>query len=189
MKRHLLLCLFSLLGFTSFAQDESEYFKKDEVSGDYYHEEVVEMAGLKKEEMFERAKKWVIANFKTADNNIKFDDKEFNIVNSAAIKIDKKMFTGVNIKDGAYDFKFQVWFKDGKYKVRVDNLMFYIIVERSGGFAEKGDKNETYSYADLKDNKWGNYLKKQASEKTASVLSVFNNAVKSESAPTNKNDW
>jgi hypothetical protein len=190
MKQFILLSMFAVMSVFANAQDkDATFFKQDATSGDYYYEEVVEISGVKKEEIYDRAKKWVVANFKTADNNISFNDQEMSIVNSAAVKIDKKMFTGVLIQDGAYDFKFHVWVKDGKYKVRVDNIMYYLLIERSGGFAEKGLKNETYAYGDLKDNKWSNYVKKQSADKTASVLAVMKDAVQNNTAPAKKDDW
>lgn len=189
MKKLMLMLGLVAMSMSAFAQDADQVFKKDEVSGDYYYEEVVQVPGVKKEVMYDRAKKWVIANFKTADNNIKFDDAEFSIVNSAAIKIDKRMFTGIDIKDGAYDFKLHLWFKDDKYKVRVDNMMFYVLVLRSGmGREKEGTQQETLSFGNLEDKKWHNYLKKQSGEKTISVLNVLKSSVMSDESQK-KSDW
>ena len=187
MKKHLLFLALTICSLTTFAQKdgEADFFKKDESTGDYYYEEVVQADGLKKEVMFERAKNWIIANFKTGDNNIKFDDKDFAIDNSAAVKIDQKSFFTSAIQEGAYNFKFHVWFKDDRYKIRVDNIMYYVLIKYGTDLTPN-----SFSYGDLKNNKMGKYLKEQASEKTNSVIAVFKNAVLTEQAsPAKKDDW
>lgn len=194
MRTFLFVLTLMLFTMPVFAQDKdkdkSDYiFVKDEASGDYYFEEVVPVDGITKDVLYDRAKKWITANLKTADNNIDANDKEFTIVNSAAIKVDRKLMVGLEIHEGYFDFKLRVWCKDGKYKVRVDNVMYYVIIEQSGGFAEKGMKPRTYAYSELENNKMGKYLKKQANEKIASLLNVMKNSVVKGTETKNDNDW
>src|SRR5689334_7691945 len=110
MKGYLLILSF-MLTISVWAQDKDDKNEAIFVMDDagYYYEEVVPAAGLKKEVLFDRAKKWIIANLKTGDNNINADEKEFTIVNSSATKIDRKMFFGLDIKEGYFDYKFHVW--------------------------------------------------------------------------------
>lgn len=71
-------------------QEAAFAFKKDDVSGDAYYEEVVQLDNVKQADIYKRAKTWIIANFKTEDNNINFDEKEYQMVNATALKVDEK---------------------------------------------------------------------------------------------------
>ncbi|KAA5536707.1 DUF4468 domain-containing protein [Taibaiella lutea] len=105
------------------AQDKDEEVKTVLVSDDnatnYYYEGIVPVEGVTKEEMFKRAKQWVLSTFKTEDNSAGFDEKEFIIFNSPTIVLEK-----FKSAPGDYvNFKIKLSFKDGKYKFRFDNLM------------------------------------------------------------------
>ncbi len=176
----LLICSKSLL----FSQDNPGLvFEKDASSGDNFYEEVVTMNGVGQEELYKRAKNWVMANMKTEDNNISFEDKEFKIVNSAGMKVDPKSFITYAINDGIMDFKFHVWVKEGKYKLRVDNITYHLLINNGDS---KSTRSESYN--DVKDNKFGRYLRSQADEKLYSLVYVFKKAMKNE-ATKEKNDW
>ena len=157
-----------------FAQDDASLtFKLDESSGDYYYEEVVSAADIKQDELFKRAKTWVVANMQTADNNISADEKEFTIVNGGAIKLDDKWQ-----HQFIMSFKFHVWLKDGKYKLRIDNINFLI-------HPIDGSANLIKSYADLDKYYMRKILREQANEKFTIFLGNFKKGMSS----TNKNDW
>ena len=124
MKKVLLVAL-SLLMITPAiqAKDKEEEVKivliKEENSDNYYYEGGVPVEGVSKEEMFKRAKEWVLSNFKTGDNNIEFDEQNLSIFNSPTIILEK-------FKNNAGDylnFKIKLLFKEGKYKFRFDNLI------------------------------------------------------------------
>src|SRR5690242_12576302 len=107
MKQYLLFLSLLFIGISPvIAQDDEEqpFLTKDESTGDYAFEEVIQIPNVKKEELFDRAKKWILATMKTADNNITFDDKEYSAVNTGAIKIDPKSFFTVAVQQGAFDF-------------------------------------------------------------------------------------
>ena len=120
MKKVLLIAI-TLLFTTPIvkAQDKDEKVKmvlvKEENSDNYYYEGVVPVEGVTKEEMFKRAKAWVLSNFKTGDNNSQFDETNFEIYNSPTIIVKKG--------DNYVNFKIKLQFKDGKYKFRFDNLI------------------------------------------------------------------
>jgi hypothetical protein len=126
MKKVLLIAL-SLLMITSviYAQDKDQVEEvkivlvKEEGSDNYYYEGVVPVEGVSKEEMFKRAKEWVLSKFKTEDNNAQFDEQNLVILNSPTIVLEK--YRGAP-GDFLY-FKIKILFKDGKYKFRFDNLI------------------------------------------------------------------
>lgn len=92
---------------------------KSETSDEYYYEGVVPVDGISKEEMFKRAKNWVLSKFKTGDNNIQFDEQNMVIFNSPTIIIEKFR----NNPGDFLNFKLRLQFKEGKYKFRFDNLI------------------------------------------------------------------
>ncbi len=188
MKRALMLfSLITLFAVNVFAQDDVEILKKDDASGIYYYEEVVQAQGLKQDELFKRAKAWVLAKLKTEDNNIKFDEKDFSMVNTGAIKVDRKSFFTIAIQDGAFDFKLHIWCKDDRYKMRIDNIMFYLLMNMG---PEVGLTRKTDAYEDLKDNKQGVYLKKQANTKLAALVATLKqDMTKAPAEVKQNNDW
>lgn len=115
---------------------------KEENSDNYYYEGIVPVEGVSKEEMFKRAKDWVLSNFKTGDNNIQFDEQSLSIYNSPIVKM-KRITNHLN-------FKIAIYFKDGKYKFRFDNIIF-IMFSQTGvrytfpyghKYPSKGDNKE-----------------------------------------------
>jgi Domain of unknown function (DUF4468) with TBP-like fold len=107
------------------AQDKSEEAKtvlvKEDNSDNYYYEGVVPVEGVTKEEMFKRAKQWVLSTLKTGDNNIQFDEST-SIINSSTILVKGKKGMGYS-PDALINFKINIWFKEGKYKFRLDNVL------------------------------------------------------------------
>lgn len=188
MKKYLLsVLLLAIISMPAFAEKDEKprlTFKTEEVGGDAYYEEVVQAGDLSQEVLYKRAKDWVIANFKTGDNNINFDDKEFTITNSAAMKVEPKSFFTHAIFDGLMDFKFHVWVKDGKYKFRIDNIS-YLLLEGN----ENSKQTQRGSYSELKDNKYSRYLKGIAEEKLYGLAYVFKDAMKNEAKVQKKEDW
>jgi hypothetical protein len=185
MRKPFITLLLLFISFLSVnAQETAFSLKKDETSGDYYYEEVVSLGDMKQADIYARAKTWIIANFKTADNNIAFNEKEFTADNSAAVKIDEKKTMGWAIYEGFFDFKFHVWVKEGKYKFRIDNIsynMFYASYP-------DGKKTKSGVYSDISDNKIGKYLKEQADTKLMQVATTFKKGMSTDQKQV-KNDW
>ena len=132
------------------------------------YEEVVQLPGASQADIYKHAKTWIQENMKTDDNNIFFDDKEYTINNSAALKINPKNSFSWIIKEGATEFKFHVWSKDGRYKLRIDNVVAHIIINERSVISPK-----TFLYSELKDNKLGSYLKDDINEKMAAFIQAF----------------
>jgi hypothetical protein len=176
--RNLLLILACMSLFSSlYAGDNDKSFTpifvQDKSTGEYYYEEVVTATGAGKEELYNRAKKWIVANMKTADNNIIFDDNGHTIVNATGIVLDKKNFFTVIIQEGVMSFKFHVWCKDGRLKLRVDNIIYNVVLNhRSNTFSP-----HTWTYGDLNNNRVGNNLKEQGNEKAAALIAMFKESV------------
>ena len=176
MKKVLLVAL-SLLMITPVVQakDKEEEVKvvlvKEDNSDNYYYEEVVPVESVTKEEMFKRAKDWVLSKLKTADNNIQFDEQNLSIYNSSVILLE-------NSTD-VMNFKISIYFKDGKYKFRIDNVI--VGTQVSTGLYTKPYGPNMFA-------KW--YSKKVMKKCNAALYSLtadLENAIKG--TGTKKDDW
>jgi Domain of unknown function (DUF4468) with TBP-like fold len=181
------LILIAMLFFSSLsvsAQNAPFELKKEEGTGEVYYEEVVQAQNMKQADLYQRAKSWIISNFKTADNNINFDEKEFSIVNAGALKLNQKKTMTWAVYDGTIDFKFHFWAKEGKYKFRIDNIMFHVLCAEM----PEGKTVKTKTYTELGKRKIDSNMKDQCDEKFPLLVAAFKNGMSSEPKKENK-DW
>lgn len=153
---------------------------KNEASGSYSYESVVPVENVKKEEMFARAKKWIITNLKTADNNIQFDTTDLSITNSSTLIL--KSGRGFNwaITSGLMNFKLNLMFKDGRYKFVFDNIAVQIAY--SDGVVE------TLNYDQVQRNNGpSKFIRKGVNEKLSGIEMQLETAVKNGGAA--KDNW
>jgi hypothetical protein len=151
---------------------------KDDNSDEYYYEGVVTVEGVTKEEMFKRAKEWVLTRLKTSDNNIQFNDKDFSIINNATIVIDS-WTKGIVFYSGGYtNFKITLLFKDGKYKFRFDGLMFLLNLQ--------GAQPKSYSADLVPGNKYNRHLIEENNKAFLNMSVELENKIKGSGS---KNDW
>ncbi len=87
-------------------------------------EKIIDLPGVTKEQAYDRAKQWILNNFKTADNNTSFDDKGKDHINtSTAMMLDKRKWW----TDPPYvSFKFSISFKDNKMKINAAQFLISI---------------------------------------------------------------
>lgn len=193
MKKLLLLSLsLMLIAGTVTAKEKekkeefTEILVKDEATGEYYYEAVVPVEQVSKEEMFKRAKSWVVSSLKTNDNNINADAAELSIVNTASVVLDQMKGFGWAITSGNIDFKLNVLFKDGKYKVRFDN-----IVINAAYLTGQGTTLQTISYTQYAKtsgkNKASRKFKEMVNAKMEAVAKGLDNAIKNGTAASK--DW
>lgn len=156
------------------AKDKEEEYKVVVVQGEngsYQYEQVVNVEGVSKEEMFKRAKNWIIANMKTEDNNIRFDEADLSITNTATVVI--KAASGFNwaITHGLVNFKLNMMFKDGRYKFTFDNIA--VQAAYADGIVE------TLGYDQLqKNNKPAKHIRKEVNEKLMNIATQLEQAIK-----------
>ncbi|WP_129019502.1 DUF4468 domain-containing protein [Edaphocola flava] len=148
-------------------------------SGAFTYESVVNIEGVTKEEMFNRAKQWIIANLKTNDNNIAFDANSLTINNSATLVL--KPAGGFNwaITSGFINFKLNVQFKDGRYKFVFDNI---VVQTAYMGIVA------TAAYGDLKTNrKPVQYVRQEVNTNLLAIAQQLEAAIKNGSSKTSDN--
>jgi hypothetical protein len=151
MKKVLLVALSLLMVAPAIqAKDKEDEVKivliKEENSDSYYYEGIVPVEGVSKEEMFKRAKVWVLSNFKTGDVNSRIDETNLTIFNSPTILVRPAKAHN----DDYVNFKLNLFFKDGKYKFRFDNL---IIKTNNDPYASPTPYKEGKIFKGM----WGNY--------------------------------
>ncbi len=190
MKKHLsVLTLLLAFGFTAIAKEKEEFKEivtKDEATGEYYYEAVVPVEGIAKEEMFKRAKTWVLSNLKTSDNNINADEKDLSIINTASVVLDQTKGWGWAITSGNIDFKLNVLFKDGRYKVRFDNIVINAMYVTGAGTSLQ---TISYTqYAKQRENKAARKFKQMVNEKMLAVAGGLEQAVRNGDS-SSKKDW
>jgi len=162
-----------------------EILVKDEQTGEYYYEAVVPVENVAKLDMFKRAKSWVLTSLKTSDNNINADESELSIVNTASVVLDQTKGFGWAITSGNIDFKLNVQFKDGKYKVRFDNVVINAVYVTGGGTSLQ---TVSYNqYAKQKENKAVRKFKQMVNEKMLAVANSLDAAIRNGSSGSK--DW
>jgi hypothetical protein len=185
--KKVLLVVMSLLMITPTmqAKDKEEEYKvvvvKNEANGSYAYEQVVNVEGVSKEEMFSRAKKWIISNFKTNDNNIQFDETNLTIANTATVVL--KVASGFNwaLTSGLVNFKLNLQFKDGRYKFVFDNIA--VQAAYSDGIVE------TVNYEQVqRNNKPAKHIRKEINEKLLAIATQMEEVIKT-GGGKGKDDW
>jgi len=170
------------------AKDKEEDAKivlvKNDSDGDYAYEEVVAVDGVSKEEMFKRAKQWIVANLKTVDNNIQFDDKDFVINNEASTIITASQGWGWVISRGSTSFKVHLAFKDGRYKFRIDNVTIYL----EHGVAAPPNSGAYSLLMKDKDNKAKKHVVNDVNSQIGAVIDGVKNAIQTGGAAA-KDNW
>ena len=180
----LIAFLLALTSFTVTAKDKKDQEEvpviivKDSATGTYAFEQVVEVPDVKKEELYSRAKTWVTVNVKSGDNNNVFDDKEGTIINTGSLKFGGKKAFRWAVKDGVFDFKLQLQFKDGRFKIHIGNITAFI------NDIARGER--TMAYAELDSDKAAAYSRDQINIKLAAFIAALEDAIKAKPA---KSDW
>jgi tRNA(Ser,Leu) C12 N-acetylase TAN1 len=153
---------------------------KEESSDNYYYEGVIPVEGVSKEEMFKRAKDWVLSTLKTNDNNIKFDEKEFSIITSSTFVVKETSRGATTLSSAQVNFKLIIQFKEGKYKFHIDNVIV------SPSFPTT---NPSWNYSPkmywLK--KYNEYLIKEINKSFLNLSSVLEATIKG--TGLKKDDW
>lgn len=184
MKKALLIVLSFLMAIPLIhARDKDEDYRvvvKND-NGIFSFDSVVNVDGVQKEEMFSRAKQWVISNLKTADNNVLFDADKLSIATSSTIVL--KAMRGFNwaVTSGFVNFKLNIQFKDNRYRFVFDN----IIVQAS--YAD--GITETLNYEQLtRNNKVSKAIRQDVNEKLLALSNQLEQAIKTGNNSSSKDD-
>jgi len=86
-------------------------------SGSFIFDTIINFTGVSKQDLYKRAKNWVISTIRTSDNTVVFDDKD-----SSEIRTDATiLLTGY----GYVNFKMSIYLKDNKSKIVYESFIYY----------------------------------------------------------------
>ncbi len=152
---------------------------KDETTGDYSYKDVVKVENVTKEEMYAKAKKFILANFKNGDNNNQFDEANLSIINTSTVLLDGAAGFNWTINNAQVNFKINLEFKDERYRFVINNIIVYV---------EERGARETLTYGKISPkNKPGKHIITQVNEKLLGVTNQLEKAIKSEK--TKDSNW
>ena len=177
--KKILLALTLLAVIPNAQAKDKEEIQKVLVKNDadkYVFEGVVNVDGAAADMMYKRAKEWVIANLKTGDNNIQFDDEKKSIVNSATIVIKQERSGMASFSSTLVNFKLNLQFKDGRYKFVIDNVVAGYSVYNRDIVTPYSDKMVP-SW-----NKYNSYLIEKINNAMADVAAELDGAIKGKAA-------
>ena len=102
---------------------------KNSETGLVVFEDVVQLPGLSQEEIFGKAKSWILATLKSGDNMTEMSDDNFKkIVSTGTISIDSLRMPYLGKKysqETLLNFKFIVFCKEGRLKYSIENFNLY----------------------------------------------------------------
>ncbi|MCF8370557.1 MAG: DUF4468 domain-containing protein [Bacteroidales bacterium] len=122
MKAKLFLTIaFTILVFVANAQ-----FPIDPETQKIKYSEVVEFDGMTKEQLYQKAKLWIVSTLKSGDNMVELDGTSSDqVVGTGNLLLDSVQNYMVNwyYTKGQLNFKFIVFCKEGRLKYSVENIL------------------------------------------------------------------
>lgn len=112
----------SLLVFVANAQ-----FPIDPETQKIKYSEVVEFDGMTKEQLYQKAKLWIVSTLKSGDNMVELDGTSSDqVVGTGNLLLDSVHNYNIDraYTKGQLNFKFIVFCKDGRLKYSVENFLF-----------------------------------------------------------------
>ena len=90
-------------------------------SGSFILDTVINVKDVLKQELYNRAKNWVISTVRTSDKTVVFDDTEFNEIRTD-VTLALPKFTGVSV-----NFKISIYLKDNKCRFVSESFIYNYI--------------------------------------------------------------
>lgn len=124
MKKLILSVIFAAQFFTiTTAQNSYPNLPKDSETGLVLYEEVVEVQGINKDSLYNRALNWFYTFYKNPNGVLQEkNQQEGKLFGMPAYKIDKVDEKGIKQKGGIVKYSIYVFLKDGKYKYKIEKI-------------------------------------------------------------------
>ncbi|MGY6648328.1 DUF4468 domain-containing protein [Wenyingzhuangia sp. IMCC45574] len=168
MKRIIYLLILITFSIKSFSQEKLLDILPIE-NGNVVYTEVIKVENINKKELYNRAKKWVVLKYKSANDVIQLDDKEDGII------IGKGNF-GIKYysRKPTIEHTIQIETKDGRYKYTVSSFIYSDV------------QNDTFTIEKFPKSWFGKKkLYKTLDEKVNSIIADLKKFMKTEL----KDDW
>lgn len=165
---------------------EEEYLIQKDASGNFQYSEVFNYDSTKtsQADAYKAAKRYVLSTLKTADNNIVSDDAaSTELVNNGNLMLKPQSGFGYAVTSASFDFKLKLYFKPGRYKVTVDNIVVHAI-QQSGNTIMP----VTQSYSDLRNNKPSRKFKGSIDDTLLSFISGLKGSIEGKGSE-NDSKW
>ncbi|MEI7661477.1 MAG: DUF4468 domain-containing protein [Bacteroidota bacterium] len=94
-------------------------------SGSYIYDTVINVKDVSKQDLYKRAKNWVISTVRTSDNTVVFDDSGFNEIRTD-VTIGISLYIGV----AQVNFKLSIYLKDNKCRLLCESFMLHYVGSR-----------------------------------------------------------
>jgi len=146
----IMILMVFLLGSNAIAQ-----LPRNEKNGKVEYTEVVQLEGMSKDEIYKKAKMWMVSTLKSGDNMVELDgstsDQIVGTGNLKPVITDKKNKKRFYITDANLNFKFIVFCKEGRTKCVVKNLSLSLKTLNNGRVVRTGlNKIEDYPHLNQK---------------------------------------
>lgn len=158
---------------------QSKTLEKNE-SGVYSYEKKFDVPDVEKAELYQRLKNYISTNLSTVQIP-SYDDSHYNNINTKAIiRID---WIAMNLNNQSVDFILDIAFKDGKYKVTMNNFTYH------AGNGTTGDNSIVKPFHDLKplSRKRMERVYETFDEKFTTLLTALNTAANT--STVSKDKW
>jgi len=110
---------------------------RNEKNGKVEFTDVIQLEGMSKDEIFKKAKMWMVSTLKSGDNMVELDGSTSDqIVGTGNLKPlinDVKTKNRFRIQDANLNFKFIVFCKEGRTKYTVSNITLSLTTIPQGG--------------------------------------------------------
>lgn len=95
--------------------------------------EVIKVDSVSKDELYNRAKLWLIYAFNSANHVIQYDNKEEGqIIGKAIIKYDPKIFSASTQTEGNIKYTIKIFVREGRYKYEITDFIHDPYIENPG---------------------------------------------------------
>jgi len=180
--------VFILFSIVSYSQNDFNY--KIDDSNQIYFELISEIEGQNKDALFLKGKEWIYDLYKSGDDVISLEDKEAGKIIGKGKSSDLIYNnSGIKKNGGHFTYKISLYFKEGKAKIKIDDLQFLkgemLGVNDGARFDEEFPATWKKFGKKQKIKQWQK-MRKQASEEFYLILKSFQSFLEKNN---DEDDW
>lgn len=186
--------LIALLIIYLFVSNVKAQLPIDEKTGKVIFTDVVQLEGMTKDEIYKKAKMWVVSTLKSGDNMVELDGTNSDqivatgnlVLNIAPEMLGTKLYFHIN--EGFLNFKFLVFCKDGrmKYKVMNFNLAYTKSTPSEPEINTSLENLDCCGYSKGRQNKFEDYSKTAV---VSNINALIDDFIKNMRAKDEEEEW
>lgn len=186
--KQLLITLILFTFVTAFGQT----IPKDEETGKFKYEKIIQAENLSQVEIYDRAKSWVVRTLKSGDNVVNLDDKSKAAITATGnILLENQRGFLYRYENVVLNFKFNVYAKEGRFKIIVDNFtIHYDLVFDDTSKARSSSLEDGFSKEGLvKGKKATEKMHAEVELKMKKLISDIEATILTQTMETENDDW